>query len=53
MSIIRKAMDRYGLTGPPSKAQRDTMSDAEGTSTFIKGFYWEPQIGNPKNIPGI
>ena len=20
---------------------------------FIKGLYWEPQIGNPKNIVGI
>ena len=20
---------------------------------YIKGLYWEPQIGNPKNIAGI
>ena len=30
--------------------------DLEGSSSrlrFIKGLYWEPQIGNPKNIVGI
>ena len=24
-----------------------------GPTIFLKGLYWEPQIGNPKNIAGI
>ena len=31
---------------------RRKLGPEEGSGS-IKGFYWEPQIGNPKNIVGI
>ena len=40
---------RYKAEGPSPSG----LHKVHGQEPSIKGLYWEPQIGNPKNIIGI